>query len=60
MPIVYSKEAGWIIKDASPEELLVLTEIGKMMVVNGLAGAYVNDKFKRYLQFAPKDTYFNG
>ena len=57
MPITWTKEGGWTIKDATPEELLELMEIGRVVVVNGLAGDFVAEEYKTFLKFAP-DTMF--
>ncbi len=60
MPIVYTKEVGWEVKDPTPEEITVLVEIGKGMIVEGLAGAYTNEKYKKFLTFSPDWKYFKG
>jgi hypothetical protein len=61
MPIEYDpKTHCFEIKNCSPEELLAITEVGKMMLIQGLAGSYTNERFKQHLMFAPKDSYFNG
>jgi hypothetical protein len=58
MPIVYTKTEGWQIKDPTPEELIALEEVGKMMIVEGLSGSFTNEKYKRFLQFAPNIRYW--
>ncbi len=58
MPIVYSKTEGWTISEATPEELLALMEIGKTIVVHGLAGDYVKEEYKNFLKHAPNSLYY--
>ena len=59
MPIVFNKEEGWKIQNPTPEELIAIQEIGKEMIVRGLAGAYVNDIYKKVL-LTDKQFFFNA
>ncbi len=58
MPIRYDKKEGWSIVDATAEELLALMEIGRTIVVHGLAGDYVNDEYRNFLKHAPDALYY--
>ncbi len=58
MPITYNRETGFQIENPTPEELVALQEIGKAMIVEGLAGAYMNEKYKKYLAFAPTHQFW--
>ncbi len=60
MPIEYDSETGFQIKNPTPEELIAIQEIGKAMIVQGLTGAYMNDKYKKYLAFAPNYQYWKA
>ncbi len=58
MPIEYDSQTGFQIKNPTLEELIAIQEIGKAMIVQGLAGAYMNEKYKKYLAFAPIHQYW--
>ena len=50
MPIKFSTEkGGWYIDRPSKEEQAALVEVGKMMIVQGLAGSYTNERLKNWL-----------
>ncbi len=59
MPIQYNAKEGWVLKDTTPEELDSLITIGKMMVVQGIGGAYTNERYKQWLINADKGVFFN-
>jgi len=51
MPIkYYPKEKAWKIVSPTPEEQTALYEIGKLMVIKGMAGAFTNEMFQEHLQ----------
>ncbi len=61
MPIIFNKETnGWEIKDPSKEELKAIMTIGKMMIVEGMAGAFSNEKYRNFLATTQIDQFFNA
>ncbi len=61
VPIVFSEEKSeWVIKDPTKEELKSIVTIGKMMVIQGLAGAYTNEKYRNFLTNTELDQFFNA
>ena len=61
MPIIFTPETNqWIIKDPSKEELKAIVKVGKMMIVEGMAGAFTNNKYKTWLANTAIDQFFNA
>lgn len=60
MPIYYNKKEGWIIKKPTQDEQEALQEVGKRMIIEGLAGAYTNEKYKNWLVENSVDKFFNA
>lgn len=59
MPIVYKKETGWTIVKPTKEEAKAIEEIGKRMIVEGMSGAYTNERYRRWLETNPVERFFN-
>lgn len=60
MPIKYSEKKGWYIDKPTEAEAKSLYEIGKMMVIKGLAGAYTNENYKEWLMRQKDSEFFNA
>jgi fructose-1-phosphate kinase PfkB-like protein len=60
MPIRYTKTKGWFIDKPTEEESKALIEVGKMMVVEGLAGAFTNERYANFLKKAGVEQMFNA
>ena len=61
MPIVLNTTKNeWEIKDPTPTELSSILLIGKNAIVEGLAGAYTNEKYKSYLQARDISEFFQA
>ena len=60
MPIIFDKDQGWIISKPTKEEQAALTLIGKAMIVEGLAGSYTSDRYKKWLENSPQKNFFNA
>jgi hypothetical protein len=60
MPIHFDPKEGWKIVKPTKEEQAVLLLIGKMAIVEGLAGQYTNEKYKKWLQNSPNKNFFNA
>lgn len=60
MPIRYTKAKGWYIDKPTEEEHKALIEVGKMMVVEGLAGSFTNERYANFLQRTSIDEMFQG
>lgn len=51
MPIkYYEKEKAWKIVSPSDAEQKALYEIGKMMIIKGMAGSFTNEMFQEHLK----------
>ena len=60
MPIIYNQEQKrWLAEDLSNIEKESLIEIGKSIIISGLAGDFTNDIYKKYLTNVPKELCFN-
>lgn len=60
MPIRFTAEKGWYIDKPTPAELKSIAEVGKMMIVQGLAGSYTNERYKAFLVQTDVDHMFNA
>jgi hypothetical protein len=60
LPIYYTPKEGWTIKKPTEAEEKALREIGKRMIIEGLAGAYSNERYKAWLEQIPLDNFFNA
>lgn len=61
MPINYKPETKeWVIENASPEELTAILEVGKMMLVQGTAGAFTRERYHQWLMNLPTKNFFNS
>ncbi|MHB8602212.1 MAG: hypothetical protein ACYC9R_06205 [Nitrosotalea sp.] len=60
MPITFNKETGWEIVKPTKDESLAILLIGKAMIVEGLAGAYTSEKYKKWLKDSPQKNFFNA
>ncbi len=49
MPITYTEKDGWSINKATKAEQKAIAEIGKRMIIEGLAGSYTNERYKKWL-----------
>jgi hypothetical protein len=60
MPIRFTKTKGWFIDKPTEDEMQAVIEIGKMMIVEGTAGSYTNERYVRFLEKTNIDNMFNG
>ena len=60
MPIYFNKKEGWYVKNPTKDEEEAIREIGKRMIVEGLAGSYTNERYKKWLESHPLEQFFNA
>lgn len=61
MPIHYDKKTKeWKIVKPTEEEQHALYEIGKLMVVKGMAGSFTNEMWKEHLATIKLDSMFKA
>lgn len=60
MPIRFNKQKGWYIDKPTQEETEAIKEIGKNMIVEGLAGSYTNERYQAWLLNHPIEKCFKA
>ena len=61
MPINYNEEnKEWLAENLTENEKNSLIEIGKAIIISGIAGYYANDIYKRYITSIPTELCFKA
>ncbi len=58
MPITFNEKDGWIITKPTKAEQKAIAEIGKRMIIEGLAGSYTQERYKNWLATHKVDEFF--